>query len=395
MKQFLSFLCLIFTVHYAQAQYEMVVFEYEKNYFNQGNPLPAESFIMLSGQVDQGIDMVKVELYKGGSSKRKKALYENTWKRSYSNIGEKFDLPLNYKLHGGEQYDVVMKNYRSANETEKMNLRQIINSTLDAYVDGIISVERRKLNIAKPAGAIIKDLNGIVQQGTAFYENKINFEFPGFSDIIKIKIEQLNKTKLRRGNIVFASGDKKMKRTETKRLMSEKLITELKTALHTEIEQYINTNLLVLHDWTEVNNYPTEKTRNILSINAGYGGVYFDGDVNNLSYDSAPYVGLSFPFGKSAFSSQFWSKTSFSLGAFVTNFEDEDGNVVTGPIFGRPYYVALGYKVFKFIRINAGATFLEKQRTEFGFNVNDVRIRPFVGVSAELNLWLGLGDKGK
>lgn len=394
MKKVLTILFLLSFASSAFAQYEMVVFEYEKNYFNQGNPLPAESFIMLSGQAEAGTDLVQVELYKGGS-KHKKPLYSSLWKRSFSNTGEKFELPLNYKLRGDEQYDIVMKNYRKATQTEKENLKQIMNSTLDAYVDGIVSVERRKLNVAKPAGAIVKDLNELIHEGTIFYENKINFDFPGFSDIIKNKIEQLNKAKLKRGNIIFASSEKKAMRKDNKRMYSEKLITELKTALHTELEQYLNTDLMVLNDWKEVNDYPTEKTRNIISINAGYGGVYFDGDLNDLSYDSAPYVGLSFPLGRAALSSPFWSNTSISLGAFINNFEDKNGNTVTGPIFGRPYYLGLGYKVFQFIRLNAGATFIENKRDNFGFAIKDVKVRPFVGVSAEVNLWLGLGSKGK
>jgi len=394
MKHLLALLLLLGFTSAAFAQYEMVVFEYEKNYFNQGNPLPAESFIMFSGQAETGTDLVTIDVYKGGS-KHKKPLYTGTWKRSFSNTGEKFELPLNYKLRGDEQYDIVLKNYRKASQTEKENLKQIMNSTLDAYVDGIVSVERRRLNVAKPAGAIVRDLNDLIKEGTIFYENKINFAFPGFSDIIKNKIEQLNKAKLKRGAIVFANSEKKHQRKENKRLYSEKLIGELKTALHTELEQYLNTDLMVLYDWKEVNDYPTEKTRNILSVNAGYGGVYFDGDLNDLSYDSAPYVGLSFPLGRAALSSPFWSNTSVSLGAFINNFKDENGNEVTGPIFGRPYYLGLGYKVFQFIRLNAGATFIEQKRDEFGFAIKDIKVRPFVGISAEVNLWLGLGSKGK
>ena len=133
MKKLFTSIFFLFITHFAYAQYEIVVFEYEKNYFNQGNPLPAESYIMFSGQVEQGIDLVAVEIYKGGS-KHKKPLYSGTWKRSFSNTSEKFDLPLNYKLHGGDQYDVVMKNYRGATDVEKNNLRLIMNSTLDAYV---------------------------------------------------------------------------------------------------------------------------------------------------------------------------------------------------------------------------------------------------------------------
>ncbi|MBK8472775.1 MAG: hypothetical protein IPL33_11770 [Sphingobacteriales bacterium] len=40
----------------AFAQYKAVNFDYEKNYFNQGQALPAEDYFMVSGAVNSGID---------------------------------------------------------------------------------------------------------------------------------------------------------------------------------------------------------------------------------------------------------------------------------------------------------------------------------------------------
>jgi hypothetical protein len=48
----------------------------------------------------------------------------------------------------------------------------------------------------------------------------------------------------------------------------------------------------------------------------------------------------------------------------------------------------LGYKVFRFIRLNAGAVVLEEKSSNDNFvNTERIKIRPFVGISAELNFW--------
>ncbi|HMS51840.1 MAG TPA: hypothetical protein PKD56_05900, partial [Chitinophagales bacterium] len=224
----------------------------------------------------------------------------------------------------------------------------------------------------------------------------INFVFPGFSDIIKNKIDQIDNAKLRRAR--FNVENKDGSRTDARRLFADKLLSELKTALHTEVQQFINSDLLVLDDTKEVNEYPTKKTMNIISVNGGYGGAIFGGGLNDLDYDHAPYVGISFPLGKASLASPFWSKTSLSVGAFLNNFENKAGQTITGPVFQRPYYVGLGYKVFHFIRLNAGATFLEvkKPSSSGGIDLPDlkeVKIRPFVGASAEINLWMNLGSR--
>lgn len=382
----------------AHAQYQTVVYDYERNYFNQGQPLPAETNFILSGQVPKDVDYVEVEVYKGG--KHKKPQYISAWKRSYTNKSETFEIPVNYKLRGEAEYDFELNSYRKATDTEKENLKRILNSSLDAYVDGVISVERRRLSVGKAPGAMVEDLNDIVNSGTQLYKSKINFNFPGFSGIVKNKIKQLKDARLRQGLFNFSKSEASNRR-EAKRLYADKLISELKTALHTEIEQGANTELLVLSDNKTIKDYETEETSNVISINAGYGGVYFSGDLKDLQYDSAPYVGISFPFTRSTLASPFWRNTSISVGAFLNNLTQKDANgndiTVTGPIFGRPVYAALGYRAFKFIRINAGVTALENKKPDgsgvFDVELKDIKVKPFVGISAEINLWMGLGDK--
>ena len=88
-----------------------------------------------------------------------------------------------------------------------------------------------------------------------------------------------------------------------------------------------------------------------------------------------------------------------NVGVFINNFKDDSGVELTGPIFKRPYYVGLGYKVFRFVRVNAGATFLEDISTAGVNGINDltgledrVVIRPMIGISAEIKLWTSLAE---
>jgi len=50
----------------ANAQYKTVVYDLEKNFFNEGQPLPFETHIMLNGQVPNNVDLIEVEVRKGG-----------------------------------------------------------------------------------------------------------------------------------------------------------------------------------------------------------------------------------------------------------------------------------------------------------------------------------------
>jgi len=365
------------------AQYQTVIYDYEKNYFNQGQPLPAESYFMLSAPIRQDIQLVELEIYKPGRS-RLLPLYKTSWKRSFSNNAAAFELPVNYQLRGDGEYDLAIKSYRRVTDVERENLKKSLYKTTDSYIHSVLETNNRKSFISKPAGQIIADLNDIIKQGTSYYRNKIDLEFVGFSDIISNNLKQINEIKGTRR--IFG---KKVK-GETEEKMLNYQINELMIATHTELDQFLNTELLVLDDNKKIIDYKTEKTRSYIAINAGYGGAYFDGGYNDLNYGSSPYLGISVPFGKASFSKPFWSNSSLSFGAFIRNFKDKDDKTVSGPIFKRPLYLAYGYKIFRFIRLNAGATVVEFEKTNLNDNFGKIRVKPFIGISAELNFWLGL-----
>ncbi|MFT2008632.1 hypothetical protein ACMA1I_08150 [Pontibacter sp. 13R65] len=391
MKTLYAFILVLLCASPIVAQYETVVFNYDRTYFNEGQPLPAESNLMLTGDADSKVSMVEVAIY-STSNTDKKALYTNSWKKRVQSPETRFTLPINYPLRGNEKYTFVLNYYTPASRSQQEQLLQQLSSGLDAYIDQSFVISRSNIELRKHPKNMRSDLNAIVYQGLTLYRNQINYEFDGFSDMVLDKLEQINNLRLRkaRRNVVATSGED----NQTVRLKyAQEQLSALKTMVNQEVAQYANAQLLALTDSKKIVDYATEKTKNVVALNVGYGGVYYSGDFDNFSSATAPYAGISIPLGKAVFSSNFWSKTSVSAGVFLQNLEFSEDNVATGPLVKRPVYLALGYRALPFVRINAGATVLQSDQAANSisdFDVDRIFIRPFIGLSLELNFWVDL-----
>lgn len=87
----------------------------------------------------------------------------------------------------------------------------------------------------------------------------------------------------------------------------------------------------------------------------------------------------------------FWAMRLSPPGLFLNNFNSSQGNRITGPLVNLPIHAGLGYKMFRILRLNAGAVLpnFEEAYTKLKKNY----IQPYVGVSLEINLWMGLNDR--
>ena len=391
MKTFYTLLFLLLFSCPLFAQYETVVFNYDRTYFNEGQPLPAESNMMLTGEAGRRVGLVEVAIYDSPDTDEE-PLYRNFWKKGPSSADSRFTLPINYPLRGNEKYTIVLNYYEPVSARQQQLLLRQLTTALDAYIDQSFVVNKSNVELRKHPKSMRGDMNAIVNQGLGLYKNQINYEFNGFSDIVLDKLKQIDELELNRArwNILSREGeDKRALRLK----YAQEQIEALKAMVSQEVAQYANTQLLVLTDSKKITDYATEKTRNVIAINLGYGGVYYSGNFDNFSSATAPYAGISIPLGKAPFSAAFWSRSSISAGVFLKNLEFGEDNVATGPVVKRPVYVALGYSALPFVRINAGATVLQSDQGSNSisdFNVDRVYVRPFVGLSLELNFWANL-----
>jgi hypothetical protein len=384
-KQLLSFLFFVLCVlstwlfpSQAQAQFARVEFDYANAYFNNGQPLPAEQRMIFTGTIDSSVKMVELAVFRAKAKQSKPPLFKGNWKRRSTNISTSFRIPVNYKFTGSSEYDFRFTYFRTVTDQEKDNLRRELSQSIQAYVIQALDKGNRKVKLTLSTRSMIEDLNSLAREGLRYYRSLNGIEFNGFSDLTQQAIENLDKTK----NEAYPEA-----------------VRRVRSLINAEISQVFNSDLVVRSDERFVPQYETKRTRRPLALNVGYGGVLLELTEDNLSYDASPYVGFSLPLANPALAGRFWSNASVSLGVFTDNFTDLDGNVVTGPIFGRPYYLGVGYNLFRFIRINVGATAIERLGTSSAgggnvrLDVDAISLMPFVGISAELEVWAGIREK--
>lgn len=385
MIRFTLFLLLAMASLPAFAQYEAVVFNYEKSLFNNGKPLPAETYFELQGDISGQVTMVEVNIFSEHGFPDKQPIYTTLWKRPFNNQTQRFQLPINYNLRSGEEYDLTIGYFRKASPAEKNALRQELFASLDAYIDQNINYDRKRIRLIKDDARMVEDMNTLVRTSLGYYRNPLNTDFPGFSDLVEDQIEQVEESKQSRFLGRKASMAENLAQKEV-------LVQALKTRVHSEVSYIFNTELHVLADRKVVDDYRTEDLQGYFTLHGGYGGAYLESDDNNNSFGRGFMAGITLPLAKKEFSSPFWSRTSIMAGVYFNNFDVSDEAVATGPLLGRPYYLGAGFKFYRFLRISAGATLLENQlRDNVKADINDkIYVRPFVSLTADINLFIGL-----
>jgi hypothetical protein len=375
---FLTGLILLTGLSPVWGQFARVEFDYANAYFNNGQSLPAEQPMIITGAVASNIYLVEMDIFRPKANQEKLPLFAGVWKRKGETGESTFRVPVNYRLTGSSSYDFRVVYYRAISSSEKNALRQDLFDALDSYLAQ--SIERRDddIRLRDNPGNMIQDLNRVVIDGLAYYRSLNQISFDGFSDLVAQALDNLDKRPLAE---------------------AEAGIAQVETLLHTEVDQLLNSDLVLRTDIRQVPQYETQRTRRPLAVNVGYGGVLLERGSESLSYGTSPYVGISLPLANPALAGPFWSNASISLGVFLENFENADNETVTGPIFGRPYYLGVGYNFFRFVRLNLGVTALEEVGTSSlgggsaALDVDAISIRPFIGISAELDVWAGFRER--
>jgi len=375
---FLTGLMLLAGISPVFGQFARVEFDYANAYFNNGQSLPAEQRMIVTGPVSSNIYLVEMDIFRPKANQNKRPLFAGVWKRRGETGESTFRIPVNYKLIGSSSYDFRVVYFRAISTTEKTALRQELFEALDSYLAQSIERQEDQIRLRDNPRNMIEDLNRVVVDGLAYYRSLNEISFDGFSDLVEQALDNLDKRPL---------------------AAAEASIDQVETLLHTEVEQVLNSDLVLRTDIRQVPQYETQRTRRPLAINVGYGGVLLDRGSESLSYGTSPYVGISLPLANPALASRFWSNASVSLGVFLENFENADNETVTGPIFGRPYYLGVGYNFFRFVRLNLGVTALEGVGTSnlgggsAALDVDAISLRPFIGISAELDVWAGFRER--
>ena len=371
-------------------QYGAVNFDLDKNYFNEGQPLTAEKPLMFNGLVPKGIDIIEISIFPAKAKNEKNLLYLASWKDFDNDTNTSFSIAVNYPLRASEKYDFRLDYYQRIDAAKQEELHYRIVSLAIQYLEANINIKGKTISLANSKKKIMADLDQIVETVLDDYRAQDGIGFDGFSQTIHYKLEQIE-------NATFGKmpKDSTAVRAKSEREMTvADKIADLEKAITSQIRKVTHKSWSKLTMSRYIDDYETEPRKGSFSINVGYGGVYLEGSLNELSYDAAPYMGLSFPLSNSTLAPKFMRNSSVTMGVFLQNMEDKHGNRISGVLVGRPLYLGLDYKIFEFVRFNAGAAFLEKtvNSPNGGDSLNQsILIRPFIGLSARIDLSIGFG----
>lgn len=382
----LFFICFFLSLStFGQEALTTVNLDLIQNKINGGMPLPSEEKFYIRGAIPRTIELVKVEIYPSKKTKRAGETY--LWKAPFGYNELAFQALIEDPLRANEEYHVEVGFYQKAGKEEVQEVRRLIQTNLDTYLSTITSVKKGGIRFEDSDEQILNNMNQIVKTGAYYFELPNGAEFPGFSDLTRKKLEQRKKLKM--GKAKFnVSG---LSEADNARgAYARQYLDELEAIVFSEVDQYFSTNLLARVDEKIFQNYSTEKKPNSIPINIGYGAISLSKNLPQQEFVYSPYVGFSFPLGNRTFA-RFMSNMSISTGVFVSgNMDNSLGERISGPALDRPVYIGLGYNFFRFIRLNAGGTFLTTEQLD-GSNVNS--FQPYVGLSAEFRIWLGFGNK--
>lgn len=385
MRKNLLIVVLSFVWLSANAQVTTINLDLVTSKINGGNPIPAEEEFYVRGAIPDRIEMVKLFLYQVDKSEKSGNTY--LWKAPFGYQDLSFQIFVSDPLRANEAYHLEFGYYQKAGEAQIKEVRELIHQNIKSYLSTVTSINRGGIKFSVSDEVLVSNLTKIVNQGAYYFELPNGQAFPGFSDITRAKLDQRSKLKMGKAKFNVIGLNKK---DNARAVYADEYITELENLLFSEIDQYLSPNMLVRIDEKIFEKYNTEKKPNSLSINVGYGAISLSKGIPDQEFVSSLYAGVSFPLGNRTFA-KFMNNMSISTGFFLSHsMENQLGESISGPVLDRPVYVGLGYNFFRFIRLNAGGTFITTEQLG-GTNLNS--FQPFVGISAELNLWLGIGKK--
>lgn len=387
-----GFIFIFFFFTSLHAQKQLVLLDPQQRAINQGEPLPPQTYFTIQVPVDMQTGIITINLFKG--NKTSDLIQQNSWSRPVNFKGNIAEVPVNVKLRNNSQYGFEVLMYSMLSDTERTSLKEIVHQNLTNYLDATIEVTGKKISMEGNPDKVINNLNAIVKRSLTWYNNVQLREFEGFSDVVKFKVRQLQEAKLAdaRYNLLKSKTDTLLSTDDMQAAYAKQLTGELQGIVVNEIDNYLNLDFVKLSDSFIIRNSVTERSQSVLPLFIGYGGVYLSGTIDDLEYDSQPYAGFSFPLGRG--NEVHYGRTSFILGIFLKDFKDGQGNTISGPVINKPIFTGLGFRIYDFINLNAGVVATSTTRqTITNIKTEEVKLRPFVGLNAQFNLWLGLKKK--
>lgn len=367
------------------AQERVVKVDFQSGAFVNNPLIPFDKPFMVEGEVNRTVEYVTVNIYPEGNSR---AIHSFSWNRDDRNPSELFSVQIPGILRSNSKYDFEVITYTLMTPEQKQNLTRNLRDRIAFYIRNNYKYDGKNVGINNPQ-QVYRGLTELIHGALANQKSKNNIANSAPSLLV---LEELKNHKNYRFKTLF----KRSKRNERDDIATQFIndrVNHLTELILSEIQPFINTQLVQHHRSVKVRSVQTDKESFSLPVNFGMYAWNKSTNIDNVNVGNTnftPGVGFTVPFsGRSTLAGKrkLFDSFGYSMGILLDPVRDAEGTEFITPGVNLPVYAALGFRLFKVVRLNAGALIIGERGLQ-GFN--DLTVLPTVGLALELNLWMGI-----
>lgn len=337
------------------------------------------------GETGSDIELVRVNIFYEGKDF---ALHSFVWNRMENNTSETFNIVVPAILRSNTKYDFEIITYKLLTKAQKNDLLNHVEDRVRFFLTNNIYYDGRDVIVNKPKN-VYKKLSRLIKESFKHHESKNLIPIQAPSSLV---LEELKKQSTFKFSRLFKRSTNMERDDVANKVISEK-VEHLVSLISSELAPYINSQLVQHDRKANIKNIETDKEPFTLPVNIGMYAWDKTVSIDNLSehnIDFTPGAGITIPFSNKsrlASRSRLLDSFGFSIGVLFKPVVDNNGTEFVTPGVNMPVYTALGFRISKVVRFNAGVIVLgEKGNQDF----DKLSVIPTAGLALELNLWMGI-----
>ncbi|MCF8218665.1 MAG: hypothetical protein K9I29_00755 [Bacteroidales bacterium] len=385
MKQIFLTVILILSGLALFSQERVVYVDFESSSFKTNPTIPFDQPFGIQGEVASDVELVEVDVL---SENTEDVLHSFTWNRKNSNQSPGFKVVVPPVLKSNTKYDFLIKTYKLMTPKQKKELKEKLRERVVYLLRSNIIYDGNDIEVQKPKH-VYKKLSMLIDEALKYQRSKNQIERPELSRLVCDELERYADFKFKD----FLKPKEESELNEQAKQLVEKKIEGLADVVMSEVNPYINSDLVQLHRQAYVKSVPTDKEPFTLPVNFGMYAWSKSIDVGNTTsrnLDFTPAIGFTVPFASRSSllrKSKTFDSFGYSMGVLLNPVKDANGTEYITPTINLPVYAGLGVRVFKVLRLNAGALMIAKDGQQ---NFSSFNILPTAGLALELDVWMGI-----
>ena len=368
----------------AYTQERIVKVNFETETFENSSSIPYDQAFIIEGEVYRDVEYVDVVI---SNANAKHSLYSYSWNRNDKNETASFSIVIPGNFKSGSKYDFYITTYKYLTTQQREELVEKLKKRMMLFLKNKYVYDGKKITINKPK-KVFNELKLYIKDALLYLKSKNGISYTDPSSLIYDELKKDSDLKFKK----ILKHHKKTNRDSVAVQLIDSKVEHLVNMIILELDPFLNANIVQHYRNISIKSVRTDKERFSLPINFGMYAWNKNASIDNIDVNNTNFtagVGLTIPFAKTS-KSKILDGLGLSLGVLLKPVKDANKTSFVTPGLSLPVYSAIGFRLFKIVRLNAGVLMVgEKGLQDF----KKLEFVPTVGLALELNLWLGVKNK--